>query len=70
MVVAIKSYTNFDMKGGEKALFYWGYGHFRVGRFTEHKICKTHSFTFYLQLAFEQKKRFYYDKKENQTEIR
>ncbi len=55
MVVAIKSYTNFDTKGGEKALFYWGYRCFRVGKFAEDKICKKRSFTIYLQLVFEAK---------------
>lgn len=43
------------MKGGENALFYWGYGHFRIGKFTISKICKNHSLTIYLQLVFEPK---------------
>lgn len=55
MVVAIKSYTNFDTKGGEKALFYWGYGHFKVFNFSDSETVQKRSFTIYLQLVFEAK---------------
>ena len=55
MVVATKSYTNFDTKGGEKALFYWGCGHFRTFNFSDSKTVLKRSFTIYLQLVFEPK---------------
>lgn len=55
MVVAIKSYTKFDTKGGEKPLFYWGYGHFRTFNFSDSKTVRKHSFTICLQLVFEAK---------------
>lgn len=55
MVVAIKSYTNFDRKGGEKPLFYWGYGHFRTFKFSDIKTVRKRSLTIYLQLVFDTK---------------
>lgn len=55
MVVAIKSYTNFETEGGENALFYWGYGHFRAFNFNYSKTVGKHSFTIYLQLVFDAK---------------
>lgn len=55
MVVAIKSYTNFDTKGGENALFYWGCEHFRTFNFSDSKTVRKRSFTIYLQLVFEAK---------------
>ena len=55
MVVAIKSYTNFDTKGGENALFYWGYGHFKTRKSQNCRTAQKCSFTIYLQLVFEAK---------------
>ncbi len=55
MVVAIKSYTNFDTKGGEKPLFYWGYRCFRAFKFSDSKTVRKRSFTIYLQLVFDTK---------------
>ena len=55
MVVAIKSYRIFDRKGGENALFYWGYRRFGTFNFSDSKTVRKHSFTFYLQLVFEAK---------------
>ena len=43
------------MKGGEKALFYWGYGHFRTRKFQSCGTIKKRSFTICLQLVFEAK---------------
>ncbi len=55
MVVAAKSYTNFDTKGGEKPLFYWGYGCFETFNFSDGKTVLKCLFTICLQLVFEPK---------------